>query len=350
MSKIKILYFVVLLLLSISAFYILLLKENGNETKFIQRDSESEFFILYTSYTKDESKLVNYNNEKIINSISISDIALENVKEINNSFYFTSRISGNYYNLKDHELTKNELQLKKGITNLVNTDTELAIITNTGLKNINEKEYYESGIYISKTNHEYSFTEGFITSGVFFNDFYYLLSYNPTVKKEVVLKINSSGKILKTFELGTKPQHGHNSMISTSYNIYLVSDFGVITIFDKEDNVSKIDSENTQQVLSLHKNFEDEILILTDYGEILTITGNKVSQRISIERNKSRIIYISSIVKDNNLYILYTYEGESVHGSKEGVLIKYNISTGKILESYEVENIDDLVLRGFGVY
>lgn len=343
-----IIYISVILFLILFIFYknAILIDENKGRIN-------NNLSTIHTSFTEKESLISIYNTKGETTEIKINDIGLDNIDYVDGNFLLSSRYSGNYYILhKGGEIEKKEIPSNRGVTNLFTGDKNLFLLTNGGLKEKNGITYYLSGLFVFDKNssYEYNYEKGFFTSGIYHNGFCYVLTFDPSIEKEIILKINNEGKVIKEFILGNNPRHGFNSMTVFKNNIYVLSDDGVMTKIDSQDNVQNFNiNSDRSRVFSIHSN-EDEIIVIYYSGLVSKIYEPNNIKKINLDFiSKERLIFLQSEIRGDYIYILNTFEEKNVKDNSkyDGVVHIYSLKNGSIKDSIYLQKKSGLRLVNF---
>ncbi|MBC6972007.1 MULTISPECIES: hypothetical protein [Bacillus] len=319
-------------------------KVNKQEVKI--HEENNTYTVVYTSFTNPTSKLITYDQSgKAIEEFPVKDIGLENLIFQNNILYFSSRYSGNYYTFDNKSVQKHSIPSSWGITNSFANPNGIHFITNGGQFVKDNKPYYKSGLVNveGENQKEFKYEKGFFTTGISYKDFYYVLTFDPSIEQEQVLKIDSNGEAVKAFNLGNKPQVGHKSMAVSGDKIYLVSDKGkMFTIF--EDSIKELELPTKSKVFQVLED-NGKVFILYYSGEVVVISGEEITNHFKLEqKNKNPIINMKALINKNSLHILSLYDGEN---KSEGIIQKYNINNGKLEQSVTLPKEKDLKISTF---
>lgn len=311
-----------------------------------------KYYVLYTSFEKSQSSLFTYSKTKKLNKIDIKDIALENISYYKNKILLNSRYSGNYYEISNSEtVVKSSIPSKSQVTNSFYTKDGIILITNGGLSNRKGKKIYKSGLYGTHQNlSEKKYEKGFFTGGRFFNNHYYILTFDPSVEKEQLLKIDLEGNIKKIVNLGTKPTHSFRSMEVLGDYLYLFSNDGEILKINKDGTVkNKIKSSIISEVAEVLKK-DNKLYVLYYSGDMLLYSKNGIDSIIKLKNLKNdNLIFLKSKFVNNSINILYVYDRQFYNDSfkYDGVIYSYNLKNGNITNSLLLPKINGMRLHDF---
>lgn len=333
----------------------IIMLSTGQLSYKINKNAEN-YIILRTSFVENKSKLEIYSEDKKINEESIGQGALNSLIKHKNDFYISSRYKGDYYILsKNGRLIKKRIESGKGITNTFYNNDKITFITNWGQKKEKGIISYTSGIYLLNAKSEpveFVLNNGFFTSGTFFNNHIYVLTFDPTVKEEQILKVNFNGEIVKKFVLGRSPRFEFRSITTSNDLIYMYSNDGKLLFIDTADNLQEIPLTNgTGKVFKIFPAYQG-IHVLFYNGVFIQIKQNKVNSVLKLQNESNEhLISIQSKIKGKVLHVLYTFD-KAYYGKSykyEGLIRQYSIDDGSVLANFYLEKLDNLRLVDFDI-
>ncbi|SDJ06078.1 hypothetical protein [Alteribacillus bidgolensis] len=354
MKKIVFIFIVIVSVVTVFIYY----KQNNETSTFINTQPDlnlnNDYIVSYTSFTEDKSNLLTLNDKGIDTIQEINDRSLENLIAINNNYFIQSRQSGNVYSITNKgNLIQLDTPTSKNLTNNFIFDDSIGVLTNNGLHTENGKQIYKSGLLFFQENGTYSeinFDKGFFTSAVSLNNSFYVLTFDPSIEQEILLKIDKQGKILKQFPLANeKPEHGHKSLISLGDTIYIMSDTGKLSTI-KDEQLTTKEIGDYGEVFKLLK--DDKHVYVSFYnGLILKIEEDKVVEKINLEENYlNDQIFIDIQVKENKVHLLTVFDKTLGEQKKAiGNIISFNITTGDAIKTYELPELDRISPSSFEV-
>ncbi|EJL47991.1 hypothetical protein ABE205_27025, partial [Brevibacillus agri] len=293
---------------------------------------------------------------KKINEENIDQGALNSLTMHKDTYYISSRYKGDYYILpKNSRLTKKRIESGKGVTNTFYNNDKITFITNWGQKNEKGTISYTSGIYLLNDKSEpveFVLNNGFFTSGTFFNNHIYVLTFDPTVKEEQILKVNLNGEIVKKFVLGRSPRFEFRSITTSNDFVYMYSNDGKLLFIDTADNLQEIPLTNgTGKVFKIFPDYQG-IHVLFYNGVFIQIKQNKVNSVLKLQNESNEhLISIQSKIKGKVLHVLYTFD-KAYYGKSykyEGLIRQYSLDDGSVLADFYLEKLDNLRLVDFDI-
>jgi|GEM_PF-3350627 hypothetical protein len=328
-------------------------KPVSNEKSFDLIDTD--YLVTYTSYTVGESYLTSIKkNSSNYNKVKINDGALENLKKIRDNYFVQSRGSGNTYIVEtDGNITKKTIPSKRSITNSFKYNEGIAHLTNGGLHIVEGKKIYKSGIsYMDKDHNfnEFLLDKGFFTDAISLNNHFYVLTFNPTIEEEQLLKLNQNGKEVKRFILSkSKPNHTHNSLTVLNDTIYLVSNDGVLSVI-KNDKLKEFNIGNNGEVFKVLKS-DQSIYVAYFNGVIQKIKDGILIYEITLQVPTEDYdpIFIDFQVREDKYYLLSTFKGRDTEiGEYIGDIFQFN-KNGKQITNTRLPVLEETFPSSFAV-
>lgn len=312
--------------------------------------------VVYTSFDdRNQSKIVQLQNGTEKNVLNIESIALENLQTQNEDLVLPSRYSSEYFviNKISNEIKKMNVKSKNGVTNTFNSPEGVYFITNGGLHSKEDGSiYYTSSIYNTLNEMEFEYDNGFFRTGTFYNNHIYVLSFDPSIEKELVIKLSINGEVLDTYEFGDKPNFGFNSLISNENGIYLFSNDGKVFHGDGEEFSEKVLDEKSPIIDVL--NFDQDIVVIYENGKVKLLDDSFSSQEGKEFKNVliDNLIYVEGRVVNKKLYLLFSYDRANVKEEEQnnvGKIVVYNMLNGQT-DELQIPNKDELAITSFVIF
>nr|WP_090891120.1 hypothetical protein [Evansella caseinilytica] len=310
-----------------------------------------DFIVIYSSYTDEKSALVTYSSDTQFNNYIINDIALENIFKFNGKYIVSSRYSGKYHIFENGKIESHKFDDPKGITFSYSNDQFAYFITNIGPKEIDDILYYQSGYTLIDDDYSEEYEDynlGFFTTGTSFNSYIYILTFDPSIEKEQILKIDHNGDIIKKFTVSNTPSVNQRSLISTNSNIIYVTNNGNVYFIDDNDQVKENKINFDSEVLKVFEN-RGLTYIITYSGELYSINENSELTEKKLAFNlENRSILMQAEATEDSIFLLWQYDEKTEKNI--GFIEEYSLADGEKKNEIQLMNIDDLNLTSFILY